>query len=259
MCRDHGMFETLGWSTLPFDVVELILANLSLVELARVSTTCSAFGAVSRTQMPREQKARCKLAVRLFGQERTGRIVALILHLLKEKPWSEHFLHGEWNECWISADGVLKGPAPQSLPHRMQPEHGDIRVWALPGTGDDSITHHSRIMLRAQNWDWSCITILFHRKGPGAVFDVVTLGDDDLEVVALLQALLNGGLAQFVQDEGQQLEVSVRRGRCGPISSRAVLRAQVAPLLPYAPRYSQVEKTLDEWEIFTTDMFIGGA
>ncbi len=88
-----------GFSTLPFDMVEHVLANLSLIELARISETFSAFRAVPRTQMPREQKARCNLSVSFTGHERIKRIVALIVDLLKGVPFSKDYFSEKWNEC----------------------------------------------------------------------------------------------------------------------------------------------------------------
>jgi hypothetical protein len=279
MCSKHqfqfGDFSTLpfdmveqvleapsmrGFSTLPFDMVEHVLSNLSLIELARISTTCSNFRAVYRTQIPREQKARCKLAVKLCGRERIACIVALIVDLLKGEPFSEDYHDAKWNECCISADWVLHGPLPRSSAgSRPKRKPGDIRVWIMPGTQDCSQPLYGSIALTAGNWQLSRITVKVLRSGKGAVIEVVPTWDGDLEVVSLMQALLSEGLLRFVRDKGQNLEVCVRRASDGPIPSHAVLRAQVAPLLACAARYTHEHKLSGPCRIFKTNLFIGGA
>jgi hypothetical protein len=264
MCRERETSHITSFSTLPFEMVEQVLAKLSLIELARISTTCSAFRAVSRTQIPREQEARCKLAVKVCGRERIARIVALIVGLLKGEPFSKDLITEKWNERWISADGVLYGPLPRSSAgSRPQPEHGDIRVLIMPGSQDGSRTVYGSIAVAAGDWASSRIMVKALRDDKGAVTDVFPIWDGDLEVVALMQALLMSvGLVRLVQDEGQKFEIWIRRvSGCShaPMAPRAVLRAQVAPLVALATRHTHIDNMLGHWSIFETNMFIEGA
>jgi hypothetical protein len=136
-----------------------------------------------------------------------------------------------------------------------------MRVWIRPGSQECSSPVFGSIALAAPNWAWSCITVRIFRNGKGAVIDVNPVNHKDREVLSLMQAVLSAGLARFVQDEGLKIEICVQRSTHGhgPIVSRAVLRAQVAPLLECATRYTLDDRMLGTSRIFKACMLIGRA
>ncbi len=68
-----------------------------------------------------------------------------------------------------------------------------------------------------------------------AYFGVTPCDDQDLEMLAVMQALISLGLPQIVDDAGGHAKISVWRYAKG--STRAGLHAQMAPLLPFAASY----------------------
>lgn len=211
----------MSWSSLPNDLVMHILGKLSVTELAPVTMTCSRFHALYRERMAREQEARLQLAVNCFGADRIACLCALIVRLHKGEPWGPPIVASSYYRCWISGDGELLER--RSSPHAATPQ--DIRVTLK----HLSTCLHVQVRPRDLGPYWLSIGIGHHVKRTG-----IDVWDDvNLMPAALMQALLSGGLARSILDVGFQVEISV--GRSG---------VQIAPLLPFAPRYVPEKATL---------------
>jgi hypothetical protein len=76
----------MSWRSLPHDMVDVILSNLALLELARIASTCHAFHALYRQQLAAVQEARTALAKKSFGDKRIKRISAVVDRFLKREP-----------------------------------------------------------------------------------------------------------------------------------------------------------------------------
>jgi hypothetical protein len=109
-CKNH----TMSWSTLLDDVVEVILAQLSLFELARTSPTCRSFQAVYNRLMTKEQNSRCDLAADYFGRGRITCMSLLVQQLLSGEQSELGPISEVSTEYRMSADGVLSKQCPHS-------------------------------------------------------------------------------------------------------------------------------------------------
>jgi hypothetical protein len=67
----------MGWDALPLELEEQILSNLSLAELALLSSTRKVFLAPFRKELAEQQKALCEEAYELFGDECLKRLADL--------------------------------------------------------------------------------------------------------------------------------------------------------------------------------------
>jgi hypothetical protein len=105
-----------NWSDLPIDMVEVILNHLSWIDLAPISSTCSAFHTAFRRQLAREQKERCDLAVSLFGRGQIYRIADFIERHLEGKTLDASNPDGpNRTSSSILADGTVVGPPEMHL------------------------------------------------------------------------------------------------------------------------------------------------
>jgi hypothetical protein len=80
MLKSH----TMGWHDLPLELEEQVLSNLSLVELALLSSTRKVFLAAFRKQLAEEQKALCDEAHYWFGATCLKRAAEISSCFLKE-------------------------------------------------------------------------------------------------------------------------------------------------------------------------------
>jgi hypothetical protein len=241
----------MSWSTLPDDMVEVILAKLSPLELARTSPTSRSFQAAYNRHVASVQKNRCKLANNHFGRERVACMILLIQQLLKGEQTKLDFACGSFTDHRMAADGVLHRrsgdgfvyrPCPDSSYLDFMCEPGDIClnffVWCLTTTIFVTTRDRSRGYLRLQ--------IPVNRTGVE-----VDLGSggfpigDDHELVALVQAMLTGGLGRCIQHEGKWAEnVTI----LPHIPSRVPvleLKAQMAPFMPIASQYAFTESMVE--------------
>jgi hypothetical protein len=244
MHRQGGSDKSL--ISLPLEMLEEILGKLSLFEGARMAATCRTLHALYRPLMAREQKARYDLAVKSCGRERIACILALIKLLLtgrRLRPWDGKLAHGRWNDCWVCADGVLRGPTRLNPHSRERGE--DILASICPGQDwRDSPHVYEIILFGPPSWQGAGVSFRVDRNRVGTLIDAVTTGDGNLHMVALLQALLSDGLAQSIHDAGQHVEIRLRPVRIHSESeiTREGLRAQIAPLLPFVSQYTPVRK-----------------
>jgi hypothetical protein len=130
--------HTASWGSLHEDLLTGILANLSLVELARISRTCRSFKAVYGRLMVAQQKSRRDLAVKLFGRERITCLLALITYLLKWEPSPSDISEEVERNGWISADGVLHMLPPDDLVWEFMTKAGDITLSLVVGVCRDN-------------------------------------------------------------------------------------------------------------------------
>lgn len=244
----------MSWSSLPYDVVELILSNMSLIELARSSPTCGSFQTVYCKRMAVQQKSRLDLAEGFCGRERISCIVALIAHLLSGKALKRDFGAYQWNRCWISADGVLCGPVLNPSGSQFTFETGDFCVMICPNKSSLWLNFDT---VKAHNSPWSYLEATIRPESNGVKVSVFSSHDEDLRPVAMVQAMLSGGLAQFLQDAGKWAEIQILPSANSVRASAAGLKAQITPLLPFASRYMPADRHLENWEIFGERMQVG--
>ncbi len=234
----------MSWSSLPLDMVELILGHLSLVDVAQISRTSRTFQAMYRARMLLEQKARCELAIKSCGRKRILCVLGIFQHLLKGDSLCPEFVDNKWNHFWICAQGVLHALDPlssaKSSRSSIRKDVG-LEVWVCPGgyglrraSAKSKCRDEQKIVVRVFP-GWSQLSMNIDHTPMRSVIDVRTRGDDDVVPVALLQALLSEGLALCMHDAGQHVEVRIRPDFDFCEVTQVGLKAQIAPLMPFAP------------------------
>jgi hypothetical protein len=187
----------MSWSVLPDDVVEVILAKFSFDDLARVSRTCRTFHTLYQRLMAVQQEARCDLAFRLCDRERIACIIALIAHLLEGRPSIFGSQEIKWSYCSISADGVLHRPVCYPLVNPFLTEAGAMKAlvcmkWCIQQT--------VCIIFETELWEPTQLIVQISHARTEIEIIVIPTRDDELHMVALLQALLSEGLSQLIHD-----------------------------------------------------------
>jgi hypothetical protein len=237
----------MSWDLLPNELVEVVLANLSLIDLARTSPTCSSFKAVYRRLMAQQQKARCDLVFKSCSREQIACLVRLIAHLLKKESLEagsirreEGSVREEEGCLHISTAGVLYGP-PLCVPlWQMISTAGDIHVDVWQPAQEPSI-----LFLHTEKCALGAVRMIFNSFWQGVTLLVIPSGDEDLEPLAFMQVLLSEGLAEVFRDAGKDAEIQVEGSRypADKVATRAGLKAQIAPLLPFASHYTSPQGT----------------
>lgn len=228
----------MSWSVLPDDVVHVILDKVRLIDLARITTACTSFRAAYRRRMGVEEEARRQLAVNTFGAARIACILDLTVRLLKKEPLLPGLRDEFWDWFRIHEDGFLHGPlrrAPLDTPN-----NGDIDVWLW------------RTKVPCLDGAWGGIDVTAP-EGEGTMqmkfrplfvdVEVIPTNDEDLVPMALVQALLGGGLARIIRDVGAHAEVRVGRFEKARYTQTG-LKVQIAPLSPFGSQYTPVEKAV---------------
>jgi hypothetical protein len=217
---DLGSPRTTGWVTLPPEMEELIVSKLSVRELARVSSMCRLFKDVSCRHMVEFQKERCALAHERFGQERVSSIAALIDRLVRGEIGDPHLSKLSVHTCWILANGAMHVDEPST------PSKGDKRV------GDICLSIFLTdfcIMVTAFAPKWASeVSFIGWPRENVARLDVFRCGGEDLEGVALAQALVSGALGQSFHTYGLPFDVHVWRCAgmgCSSAELQALLQA----------------------------------
>jgi hypothetical protein len=238
----------MSWDSLHEDLLILILANLSLIELARASRTCRSFKAVYGRLMAVEQQSRRDLAVKVFGHERIACLLALITHLLKHRPLGPNSSE-EVKEGWISGDGVLHVQHPRALPKSLA---GDMSVTVCLNLYRDRKIH---LLVRAHDSFMAQLSVRISCDCKHVMFNVFPDTDDDLKVVGMVQAMLTWGLGGSINNAGKYAEICIphRSERC----TRAGLKSQIVPLLPFASRYIPWEEMVGDRNCFEERMLFG--
>jgi hypothetical protein len=228
----------MDWDLLPEDMKELILTKLSIMDLARASSACRTFSAVSRVQLGKAQQARYDLVVECFGSEGIAGIAALVNRLLMGEIVAEYGIH----EGWVSQDGQFHVQGtdlrPSASPDQVVNEDGVFRTSVrLLCWGADTT------MFRVPAPNCSGVTIGIERSKK-VTFTIDPSTDGDMEGVALVQTLLLRFLAPNCDDGGQP--IAYRMGGCetGAFTHTGLL-TQIAPLLPLVLHHRNV--WLDRW------------
>jgi hypothetical protein len=242
----------MPWCNLPHELEELIFAKLSVVESARVSRTCRAFQAAFCRQMAREQKHRCDLAVTSFGHERIACIASLADRFLKGQRMHPALDEQGVQYSSIGADGTLrvkpKVGQPLTSTTRLlscKPEDLLVEFWFdyLPPPS-------MRIVIRPTEGGWVELRCEYSAGRLGSIA-VCPCGDEDVEGLALIQALLSGWLAPTSHDHYLSLCVHVQRYNANRgVYTTQGLQAQIAPLLPFASRYTFEGRVQDAQHVF---------
>jgi hypothetical protein len=223
------------WRALPDDMVEVILGNLRIDELARISTTCSEFKAASGRRMAVQQKARFDQAVKACGAQRIACLIALIAHLLHGYCLNAHFSAHKWSFCRITAGGVLTGPGPRTLAGQAMGAEGDFRISISLNWHDDWV---ALFFVETQEWGQSHLTVRISRDRRQVRISVAPTHDEDYQAVSLVQAMLSEGLAQFAHEAGKVVDISMKRSPTTSSCTQEGFKAQIISLLPYASLYT---------------------
>jgi hypothetical protein len=218
----------MAWGALPLDMEELILSKLSLVELARASRTCHTFRAFSGARTAEAQQARFDLAVACFGRESIEGLARLLDRYSKTGELGVE--KGTVCTCTISQDGVLrlrlKGVSGRHLRHKP----GEMWLSVI-------YSNHPLLQIHVPTPRRSRLNIFFCGFRKKLYLSVDFCTDEDLEGVALLQALLSSGLSSTVKDAWPHTDHFILRrppwsSRTGHVHTEAGLEAKIAPLLP---------------------------
>jgi hypothetical protein len=237
----------MNWSYLPEELIPVILANLSLFELARISCTCRGFKAVYGRLMAAEQKSRRDLAVKSFGGKRIACLLALITHLLgREIPGADSGKEGR-KEGWISEDGELQDLRPCDFSRNL------VISFSLYLNCSPDRTTVVLVIPHKSQWPGLLVDISCDRNNVSLRLSPAS--DGDLEMVAVVQALLSDGLAEFIRNSKKGAEIRVLMGskRC----TRAGLKAQIFPLLPFASSFTCMPRGTGSGDLIEERMHIG--
>jgi hypothetical protein len=92
-------------------------------------------------------------------------------------------------------------------------------------------------------------------------FSLGPIDEGDLKIVAVVQALLCGGLARLIHDTGRHADIGILLDDREQRSARAGLKALMVPLLPFASRYIPASVRDDRFcagdDLFVERMLIG--
>lgn len=245
-CGCAGDIEASHGRSLPYDVQEHILGKLPLWEVAHLSATCRSFQEIFTRQVKKEVKARSDLALEHFGQERIITIAALIERFVKGETMDPAF--GLPIFGWMSLDGEL---------HIIREATWRDSRRAVRERGDVNVMIHTRYRVGdlspiiAISWGRTQSQInLSISQRESVTIEMYVRGDENLQGVALVQALLSEGLGPTFHYDGHPVKVHIKwwvlrdadkdfvRGRGWTQVSEAALRAQIAPLMPLAPQIS---------------------
>jgi hypothetical protein len=222
--------------------------------------------------MVQEQQARRRLAANAFDSHRIECIFLIITDLLTDQPVLPGFVNDRQRSWWIAAGGAMCEQSSTPTGRVYTPEAGDIYLslaplrfhagscsqacGCWPEDGDFPV---SRAPLRRPS---RCVTLLHLYLHPAETWrtaevevgirhdcdlvtvDVIPANDHDLEPVAFVHALLWGGLGEFLRDNGLRIDICVRQSEFRGGATPAGLKAQIAPLLPYASRYFSEEERM---------------
>ncbi len=228
----------MSWSDLPYDVEELILGHLSLLELARDSTTSKTFQGLFSQRMAQQREARADLALACFGRERITAIVNILHQFLEGEAVHPAIRGTGYNTCWILADGTLYVEPPRSKylttkaaarPHGP----GDFEVHvAFDPSGAPALT----LRIEIKKAELPPVEVHVHRH-QGVTVALTPECDDDVLGLALAQVVLSENMAPVIQAHGLPVDVTVERFASEATCTLKGLQAQIGPLLSLASRY----------------------
>jgi hypothetical protein len=227
MCACAGesaLSDPMDWSTLPLDMVEAVLAALSLYELARVTATCRTVRAFYRRRFAAEPKARLDLATKVWGGDHIACVTDLIVKLLQGAPTDLELPDKRLKPRWIT--------------HRAGPNHNPAssETSVVISPPDLNAYDDLTIYVKVKNPAWARLKVYFPCNRNGVLLLVCPKSDDALEAIALVQAIMEGGLAQFIDVGEKWAQVLIQAQARGKVS-RGGMKSQIAPLLALSSRY----------------------
>jgi hypothetical protein len=227
----------MSWPALPLELEDLILANLSLCELARASRACHTFQSAFRKQLAIEQDARSQIAIHIAGLARIEGIVSLTKHYIQGDADSAKL---KGNVGRISADGTLH--VQRSHPFLPQPPFNPGGIDASFLLDGLSLSVRMEAVLQSE----VCINV-YRQHGLVDIY-VCPRSDEDFDGVSLVQCLLGSALGPCINEGGLAIDVHVRG--YSTTCTCTGLQAQVVPLLPLASRiiYAKWVKGVNVWQ-----------
>jgi hypothetical protein len=262
MQANQGGMMTMTLLSMPNDMLEVIFATFTLLQLARASGTCPTFRAFYRSRLAAEQKTRKELAINFFGVEQLTRLIDFIVTVLKGASLDADMgiVDNKLNPLWC---GYPRNGLRYERPARSQPyKTNEIRLEIYPHHSVDFI---DLVFVRVGHGrsigGWSDVRLRFRRNRTGVGIWVLPKSDNDFEGVGLVHAILDGGLAQYIRDAGKWVEVKiwgVLGGYNGPTDiSRAGMKAQSAHFLPASSHCVSRHNDYTEFEYFVEVLYIG--
>jgi hypothetical protein len=223
------MSDRTDWSLLPEDISEAIFGILTLLELARISRTCRSFHALYCQRMAAKQQSQCNVALESFGLGRINLIAGLIYDFLKRGSQGPAFIYR--GSFWVCPEGIR---------HTVDtPKLNFGRTYVSVYCGENHWSYH--YVIKVQTPKGSLVYVRCHWGRRSAVIQICPTCDEDLEEVALVQALRSGGLAEFIRDSGRRVEINI----CLPDPAKftvAGIKDQMGPLMPFSSRYTGVDR-----------------
>jgi hypothetical protein len=260
MQANQGGMMTMTLLSMPNDMLEVIFATFTLLHLARASATCPTFRAFYRSRLATEQKTRKELAINFFGVEQIARLIDFTVTVLKGASLDADLgvVDEKLNAWWYPRNGPRYQRPARSQPYKTN----EMRLEVYPHLSVDFIdcvfvrVGHGRSI-----GGWSDVRLRFRRNRTGVGFWVLPESDNDFEGVGLVHAILDGGLAQYIRDEGKWAEVKIL-GRLGVYKgptdiSRVGMKAQSAHFLPSSSRYASRHDDYSGFEHFVERVQIG--
>jgi hypothetical protein len=223
--------NTASWSVLPNELEELILANLSLTDLARISTTHSSFQRVYCEHLARDQKTRCNLAVECFGRERLSCIATLIRRFVKGEALGMDLDDVSLAAgCCLCEGGLLhKGTAEPCVPPDWSARAGACTVWVSARRQGTCTTLSFRVRVREGS---EVVMRINDRQRAGSI--LVNPNNAACFVgVALAQPVVSGCFAPGLD----RVFTFVHIFRWGFLTQVGV-DAMTAPLLPFVSKFT---------------------
>jgi hypothetical protein len=234
---------------LPYDVMELIFANLSSYEVARISTTCSTFQAVCRRHLARVHKSRVDLAAGCFGPERFIFLASIINQFLKGQPFDAEGIVVDKEAKLVLVDKSIYGRFSQYIY-----QAGDVHV--MVDFNDEKNVMSIRLPMRRRSM--VCVTIRSYSRIRFTI-SIVSLGSEEafgiLEGVAFLQGLLSGGFARPCSELGLPAHACmVRYVFDNKFRQEELKTPLIAPLVRMASQYTFVvmglgQMTMDHMQV----------
>ncbi len=188
--------------------------------------------------MAGEQRARHDLVINSCGRKR---ITAIIESIVRVVQFGHHNPFG-WEMYTICSDGVLHwyNTFEVFTDRWLQDTHEMSLSMQLNFSMPFRFSH--AVDVRFGIWPGTSLSLDIPLDLSGVIITVTPVSHEDLQWVAFL---LSEGLAQFIHNSRKLCEVRVRPMQLGIVPGPSVVagvRAQIAPLLPFASRYIPAEK-----------------
>jgi hypothetical protein len=237
-----GNMETtrvIGLSDMPYEVMELILANLSSYAVARISTNCSTFRDVCRRHLARVHKGRIDLAAGWFGRERLIFLAYIIERFLKGQSLNPDGVVEEKGAKVVLVDKSIEIFGSFGSYSEYVYQAGDVHV-TVGIMARDWILHND-MYIQFPTLKGSTVEVTI-RSSPGGPVTICmfSLGTEDafgiLEGMAFLQGLSCGGFARPYCDLG--LPVDARVVRYSKFRQEELKTSLFPPLVPVGSHHT---------------------